>query len=286
MAPPEIPDVTWATDTLPEQPAVIVAFGGWNDAGDSATQALSFLQQRTNATPLARIDAENFFDFTTARPNVVLATDGERGLEWPETEFSSGVLPGSDRPVVFVRGIEPQLRWRTFCDRFVRVSKTFDASLVVTLGALLADVPHTRPVEVYGSADDADVAGFLGLSPSSYEGPTGIIGVVNHISRMNGLRSASLWASVPSYVPGAGSPKAALALVERLRMLLEFSLSTTELEIAAAAYERQVSELVDDDEDTAEYVAELEEHYDSGEPEESAELLVEEVERFLRDQRD
>ncbi len=293
--PARIDDVEWLADIRPARPIMVVAFEGWNDAGDAATQAVDFLRRRSRSRPMARINAEPYFDFTTARPRIEINLDGERHIRWPDSMLYAGSLGGSDTEVVFLLGVEPQLRWRSFCGRVVEVAKSLDASLVVSLGALLADVPHSRPVEIYGSADDVELAAELALTPSTYEGPTGIVGVLQHACRDAGLRSASLWAAVPSYVPGASSPKAALALIGRLRELLGFSLSTTELEIAASSYERQVSELVDEDEDTLAYVRELEQHYDDDEHRGdvldrdgpvAAAVLVEEVERFLREQPD
>ncbi len=297
--PSRIDDVEWLADVRPTQPIMLVAFEGWNDAGDAATQAVDFLRRRSRSQPMARVNAEPYFDFTTARPRIEIDLDGERRIQWPDSTLYAGSLGGSGTDVVFLLGVEPQLRWRSFCSRVVEVAKHLDASLVVSLGALLADVPHSRPVEIYGSADDVELAEELALTPSTYEGPTGIVGVLQHACRDAGLRSASLWAAVPSYVPGASSPKAALALISRLQELIGFSLSTTELEIAAASYERQVSELVEEDDDTLAYVRELEQHYDDDERladdildlpgldsdgPVAAAALVEEVERFLREQ--
>ncbi len=186
-------------------------------------------------------------------------------------------------------GSEPQLRWRTFAEQIVGVARLYEARLVLTFGALLAEVPHTRPVSVFGTADDQELVDELGLLPSRYEGPTGMTGVLQTACRDAGLSSAALWAAVPTYVPSAPSPKAALALVERASQLLDMPVSTTELEIASASYERQVSELVSDDDETTDYVEQLERRFDNddhdpfGDDEES---LVDEVERFLRDQRD
>jgi len=286
----QIDDVAWLSDARPNRPILLAAFEGWNDAGDAATQAVDFLRRRSRSEAMATINAEAFFDFTTARPRIEIDGHGERRIEWPDSTLYRGTLRGTDTDVVFLVGVEPQLRWRSFCARVVDVAKTLDTSLVVSLGALLADVPHSRPVEIYGSADDPKVARDLALNPSTYEGPTGIVGVLQHACRDAGLRSASLWAAVPSYVPGASSPKAALALISRLQEIMGFSLSTTELEIAAASYERQVSELVEEDQDTSAYVRELEDHYDDDDQDHdgpvSAAVLVEEVERYLRDQPD
>ena len=284
---PDIPDIVWHGESLPDGPIIVAAFTGWNDAGDAASQAVKYLRQRTRATPVGHIDPEQFVDFATDRPLVVLDDEGSRQVEWPRTRLSVAKLPGTDRPIVFVEGTEPALRWKTFASRLIAFAEATRASMVVTMGALLADVPHTRPVEVYGTSDDDALVGRLQLSRSTYEGPTGIVGVLASLCRDAGFATASLWAAVPAYVPGAGSPKAALALLERLQLLLDFELETTEVEVAALAYEQQVSEMIAGDDDTAEYVLELEEHYDSADPpEESVDILLAEVENFLRQQPD
>jgi len=187
-------------------------------------------------------------------------------------------------PIVLVQGIEPQLRWRTYVEQILAVADEVHASMLVTTGALLAEVPHTRPVMVYGSSEDPDMAERLALEPSSYEGPTGIVGILNAMAQSAGLATASLWAAVPNYVAGAASPKAALALVERLQEVLRTPIVSTDLEIAASAYERQITELVSEDDDTAAYIARLEAAYDDDPVEPDPAALVEEVERFLREQ--
>lgn len=264
---------------------VIVAFEGWNDAGDAASSAVRWIADRWEAAPFADIDPEVFFDFTSTRPEIRIEGP-DRVIDWPTNEFAATSQPGSGRDLVLLHGVEPQLRWRTFADLVIEVARTFDASMVVTLGALLAEVPHSRPVNVAGTAHDQRVVTRLGLAPSQYEGPTGIVGVLHDRCRSAGLESASLWATVPTYVPGAPSPKATLALVEKTAELLGEQVVTTDLEIAAASYERQINELVDDDEETQAYVAALEQRHDEqlhdGEPSE----LVEEVERFLREHGD
>jgi proteasome assembly chaperone (PAC2) family protein len=277
--------VRWTTRPTLTDPVVIAAFEGWNDAGDAATTAARYLVDRWDAELMADVDPEEFYDFTSTRPQVRLDDAGQREIVWPATELHAGTIPGTEQDVLIILGTEPQLRWRTYTDALTEVARSMDAKLCVTLGALLAEVPHTRPTPVVGTAYQADVVAGLDLQPSRYEGPTGIVGVLHDAWRRAGLRSASLWATVPSYVPGAPSPKAALALIERAAVILETWVPTTDLEIAAASYERQVSELVDADEETATYVASLEERHD-GEPGvlPSAETLAEEVERFLRDQ--
>ncbi|MEX2293003.1 MAG: PAC2 family protein [Acidimicrobiales bacterium] len=277
-------NVRWTVQPELSDSVVIAAFEGWNDAGDAASTAARYLIERWEAKLVATVDPEEFYDFTTTRPHVRLDDDGLRQIDWPATEIYTANLPDSEQHAVIIVGTEPQLRWRTYTDELTRIARSQHAHLCITLGALLAEVPHTRPTTVVGTAHEPDIVAGLDLQPSTYEGPTGIVGVLHDAWRRAGLRSASLWATVPSYVPGAPSPKAALALIERAATMLETSILTTDLEIASAAYERQVSELVDADEETSTYVAALEERHDvtpSVLP--SAESIGEEVERFLRD---
>jgi proteasome assembly chaperone (PAC2) family protein len=279
-----LPHVRW--HDRPEdldRPVLVAAWEGWNDAGDAASSAASFVAEAWGAATVADIDPEDYFDFTSTRPRVRFADDGRREVVWPETKVSAArVKPGLD--VLVLQGDEPQLRWRTYCDQVVGLARSLDVRLVVTLGALLAEVPHTRPTPVFGNAYDPEVERALSMQPSTYEGPTGIVGVLHTRCAEAGLPSASLWAAVPTYVPGAPSPKAALALVERLCTLLEAEVAVTALEVASASYERQVTSLVEDDEDTAEYVAKLEERHDRGDAQSDGGVsLIAEVERFLRD---
>ena len=267
-------------------PIVIAAFEGWNDAGDAATTAARHLIERFDATPLASIDPERYFYFSTTRPLVHLDEDRRRSITWPSTEIHAARVPAASRDVVIVVGLEPQLQWRRFCRQVLTVADAVNASSVITLGALLADVPHTRPVEIYGATEDPVLMEQLDLSPSSYEGPTGIVGVLTTEASTAGHATTTYWAAVPSYVPGASSPKAALALLHRVTETIGTTVFLTDLEIAAASYERQVDELVADDEDTAAYVRDLEEEWDDAEAddlEDDPELLVAEVEEFLRD---
>jgi proteasome assembly chaperone (PAC2) family protein len=277
--------VRWTTRPTLRTPVVLAAFEGWNDAGDAASTAARYLVERWDLAQVADVDPEEFFDFTSTRPEVHLDDAGVREITWPTTELHAGAIPGGDQDVLVIVGTEPQLRWRTYCGELTEVARSYEARLRVTLGALLAEVPHTRPTPVVGTAYEADVVAGLELQPSRYEGPTGIVGVLHDAWRRAGLRSASLWATVPAYVPGAPSPKAALALIERTSAMLQTWVPTTDLEIAASSYERQVSELVDADEETASYVAGLEERHDAeGGTVPSAETIAEEVERFLREQ--
>ena len=282
--------IKWTNKELLEElnnPVVIAAFEGWNDAGEAATSAVKYFQDRFSAIKIGTIESEEFFDFTISRP-VIEIPDDQRKIVWPATEILVDKMTDSEHDLVIFVGHEPQLRWRTFTDQIIEVASITNSHMVVTLGSLLTDIPHSRPVKVFGSSDDSDLAQKLDLPPSTYEGPTGIVGVINSVLREKGIPSMSLWAGVPSYVSGANSPKAALALVERLAEVLQIGMACTDLEIASAAYERQINELVAEDMDTTEYVNQLEEDFDNklevDEQNSNPELLVSEVEDFLRNQ--
>ena len=281
--------VLWESRPSLRRPVLLAAFEGWNDAGDAASSAVRYLRDRWDARTFATIDPEDFFDFSSTRPQVQLTEDFAREIVWPTNELSAASLPGTSRDVVVLLGAEPQLKWRTFTEELVEVATSLGVELVVTLGALLADVAHTRPVRVTGTAADNELVRRLGLTRSSYEGPTGIVGVLHEAFSRADIPSASLWAAVPHYVAATPSPKASLALVERAARLLSTSLFTADLQVMAADYERQVSEVVDSDDDVAAYVRRLEDHAD--EPEEggslelmSGDALAAELERFLREQ--
>lgn len=267
-----------------ERPTLIAAFRGWNDGGQGASLAAGYLAKLWGAERFAEVDPENFFDFQATRPHVTLEEGVTRRIDWPATVFYHGRPPGLDHDVVLLLGIEPNLRWRTFTDIVVGFAKELDTELVVTLGALLADVPHTRPCPVTGTASDEQLVDRLGLSASRYEGPTGVVGVLHDACRGVDLPSVSLWAAVPHYVSLTPSPRAALALCERLGDLLGTSIETEELEEASAAYVDQVSEAVSSDPDTATYVEELEARADEILEEDvpSGEALAAELTRFLR----
>ena len=268
------------------RPVLVAAFRGWNDGAQGASLATSFLAQAWGARRFADVDPEEFFDFQAVRPHVALEDGLTRKIEWPETVFYHASVPDADRDAVLVLGIEPSTRWRTFTDEVVGLARDLGVELVVTLGALLADVPHTRPTPVTGSASDPNLVAELGLAASRYEGPTGIVGVLHDACAKSGVPSASLWAAVPHYASLAASPKAALALCSRLAELLGTSVELDDLERAADAYERQVSEAVAQDEDTEAYVRELERRRDAlGEELDvpSGETLAAELTRFLRE---
>jgi proteasome assembly chaperone (PAC2) family protein len=273
-------------DERPEldRPVLIAAFKGWNDAGESATEAASFLKEAWDAQPFARLDPEDFFDFQVTRPVVKLADGVSRVIEWPSCEFSFGRAGGRD-VVVFI-GIEPNVRWRTFATSIVDVGKALGAERLVTLGAFLADVAHTRPVPVVGSAQTEEDAERLGLQSSRYEGPTGIVGVLHDVSNRSQLPSVSFWAAAPHYLPAGVNPKATLALVQRISTFLGTDVDVTELLPSVEAWEQRVSELVAENDTLTEYVQRLEEAANDqvqmgNLP--SAETLAAEVERFLRE---
>jgi proteasome assembly chaperone (PAC2) family protein len=268
------------------RPVLVAAFRGWNDGAQGASLAASFLAQSWSAERFADIDPEEFYDFQAVRPHVRLEEGITRTIDWPENTFYSAEIPGLGRDAVILLGIEPNTRWRTFAAEISGLAKDLGVELVVTLGALLADVPHTRPAPVTGSASDAELVEELGLTSSRYEGPTGIVGILHDACREAGLPSASLWAAVPHYVSLAASPKAALALSERLGALLGTTLDLSDLERAADAYELQVTAAVAQDEETEAYVHELETRRDAlGEELDvpSGDSLAAELTRFLKE---
>jgi proteasome assembly chaperone (PAC2) family protein len=268
------------------RPVLIAAFRGWNDGAQAASLAAGYLAKTWRAERFADVDPEDFFDFQAARPHVSLEEGLTRRIDWPETAFYHARPDSSDRDVVLLLGIEPNLRWRTFTELLIGLVRELGVEMMITLGALLADVPHTRPSPVTGSASDPELVQQLGLSASRYEGPTGIVGVLHDACRQADIPSASLWAAVPHYVSLTPSPRAAVALCERLGSLIGIEIDVSELEEAARSYEEQVSEAVASDEDTSAYVEELERRVD--ELEESADLpsgdaLAAELTRFLRE---
>ena len=280
---PELDHVIWQRRERLRDPILIAAFEGWNDAGDAASTAARHLREVWDLDDVAELDPEEFYSFTDTRPHVAFDEGGLRRIEWPTNRFSAGEVPGTDRDVLVLEGIEPNLRWRTFGEHVTGVAQELGVGLVVTLGALLTDIPHTRPTSVIGTADSSALISRLDLRPSSYEGPTGIVGALHQSCHAAGLDSISLWASVPSYVPGSTSPKAALALLGRIGELLETTVPVTDLEIATVEYEHQLDELVQDDEESSSYVAELERVFDEQALHGDGSSLVDEVERFLRD---
>jgi len=267
-------------------PVLICAFSGWNDGGEAATTATGYLRDRWEAQRFARLDPEEFFDFQVTRPTVRLVDGVTRKLDWPANDFYDAALP--DRDAVLFLGIEPNVRWRTFTEAILDAAREMGVGSVVLLGAFLADVPHTIDTPVTGSAPDPEQAEQLGLSGSRYEGPSGIVGVLHDAASRGGLQVVSLWAAVPHYLPSGPNPKAALALVEKLSDYLGVPVQTDTLARAATAWEQQVSEMIEENEDLTSYVTRLEdsarESQDLGEVP-SGDALAAELERFLREQR-
>jgi proteasome assembly chaperone (PAC2) family protein len=269
-------------------PALVCAFTGWNDAGDAASAAVQFVGSSFGATRFARLDPEEFFDFQATRPKVKLVDGHTREIEWPEIEVYAARIPRAPRDLVLLSGPEPSMRWRTFCHTVVDLAEVLGTQLVVTLGALLADVPHSRPVPITGLSTDESLTERLGVPRTSYEGPTGIVGVLHAACQEAGLPSASLWASVPHYVAAAPNPKAALALLRQLERLVGVTVDGSELESAAADYERQVSLAVQSDPDVQAFVERLEAAAEEEEPRllpqdlPSGDVLAREFQRFLR----
>jgi predicted ATP-grasp superfamily ATP-dependent carboligase len=268
------------------EPILISAFRGWNDGGQGASLAGGYLAKTWEAERFAEIEPEGFFDFQATRPHVSLVEGRTRRIDWPENAFYHAPIPGLERDAVLLLGIEPNLRWRTFAGMVVDLARELGVELVITLGSLLADVPHTRPSPVTGGATDPELIERLGLQRSRYEGPTGIVGVLHDACHGAHIPSVSLWAAVPHYVSLAPSPRAALALCQRLGDILGTTIDTAELDEAADRYSEQVSEAVASDEETAAYVAELEERaeiLDDDQEIPSGESLAAELTRFLRD---
>jgi predicted ATP-grasp superfamily ATP-dependent carboligase len=278
----------WDEQPSLRQPVLLTAFEGWTDAGGAATSAAGYLAKQWKARRFASVDAEEFYDFTVQRPQVRLG-ERSRFLTWPENRFLPSTIPGGGDVVIMV-GIEPHLRWRSFCACVTTLATTLDVEMVVVLGAMLGDVAHTRPTPVSGSTMDPGLAERFGLIRPRYQGPTGIGGVLTDACGKVGLPVASFMAQVPHYASNVPSPKATLAIVRRVSELLKSQVDTASLERSAATYEREVSEVVEADDDIARYVKQLEERSDEESLQHglgslpSGEALAEELERFLREQ--
>jgi proteasome assembly chaperone (PAC2) family protein len=273
-----------------------MAFGGWNDAAESATTAVKYLGTSCHAQKFAEIDPEEFYHFGLSRPHVRFkqGSETEREITWPTTEFSIAQTPDLARDVIVGVAVEPHLRWKTYCSLVLELARSCDVGLVLTLGALLAEVPHTRPVRLSGSASDPELGARLGVRPTRYEGPTGIVGVLNTICREQGFAWASLWANVPHYISGIENPKATLALLRRVAPLVGATLDTNDLDEAGKQFDTNLKEIVAQNNKIANYVKKLEardtEEPAPGAPGGLSDLppaaeLVAEIEQFLRQQR-
>lgn len=263
-------------------PVVVVAFGGWNDAGNAATGAVEHLAEAYEAESVFSIDPDDFYDFQVNRPMAELNDEDDRELIWPTTELRIAEL-SDGRPLVLVQGLEPNLRWRQFCSLITSALRSAGVKRVHLLGALLADTPHTRPIPVSTSTGNRELMTSMGLAPSSYEGPTGILGVLGDALERTDVQVLSLWAAIPHYVSHPPCPKATLALLSQLEQLLDTSLELGELPELARAWERGVDELAAEDSEVAEYVTSLEQQQDATDlPEASGEVIAAEFERYLR----
>ncbi|HEX5954704.1 MAG TPA: PAC2 family protein [Solirubrobacterales bacterium] len=272
-------------------PILVAAFAGWNDAASAATTALDSVADALDAERIAELDPEDFYDFQVTRPTIRL-TDGQtREVDWPLNSFFAARAPTADRDLVLLAGIEPNMRWRTFAGAVLEAAERLDIEMVITLGALLADVPHTRPVPITGLATDPDLVERLNLQRSSYEGPTGIVGIVHDACRRRGLTSASLWAAVPHYVAAVPNPKAALALLRRLEQFTGIAIEASELEDAMDRFETQVDRAVASNPEIEELVRRLESEQDEAPELDTGEMpsgdtIARDFQRFLRQRTD
>ena len=273
-------------------PVMVIAFSGWNDAGEAATGAASHLlaswiESDSDVVPelIADVDVEEFYDFQVNRPTVCIDESSIRSLTWPGTQIFGLRTPELDHDFVIVRGVEPSMKWKTFAGDILDLADDLEIDMVITLGSMLADTPHTRPITVSGSGAHPEIAQRLGVEISKYEGPTGILGVIQDACVRRGIDAVSLWAAIPHYASSSPSPKAILALINALEDFLEITLPQGELVNESRDWEIEVSEMAKEDSDVAEYVKALEESKDAAElPEVSGESIARELERFLRRQ--
>jgi predicted ATP-grasp superfamily ATP-dependent carboligase len=263
-------------------PIMIAAFEGWNDAGEAATAAIEHLSEVWSAEPVAAIDPEDYYDFQVSRPRIVL-DDGQRRISWPTTRILLATSTSLNRDIILVQGIEPSTRWRSFTIELLEFAQQSGVTTFVTLGALLADVPHTRPLPVSATSEHVDVAHRFDLEPSKYEGATGIVGVLSDAASQSDLPALSCWAAVPHYAGGTPSPKATLGLIAKLEELLDLTIPHGDLSDQSRAWEHGVDELAESDEEVAEYIHSLEQAQDTVDlPEASGDAIAREFERYLR----
>src|SRR5437588_7729297 len=283
--------VDWQDRPQLRDPIIVCAFKGWNDAGEAASAAVQFLCESFDAEQFASIDSEEFYDFTAVRPTVRLVEGRSRAIDWPENSFHAAAVPAADRDLIMLRGVEPSLRWRAFCDDVLEVAHGIGAGMIVTLGALLADVPHSRPVGITGLASADGLVERLGYERTNYEGPTGIVGVLHATCANAGMEAVSLWAPVPHYVAATPNPKAALALVRGFEGIAGTVVDATQLETASEDYDRQVTAAVATDPDVKAFVERLEDMADEIAEDEgptrpenlpSGDTIAREFQRFLR----
>jgi proteasome assembly chaperone (PAC2) family protein len=286
-----VDSLTWESD-VPKlrSPVLVCAFRGWNDAAASASTALATVAESLDAAPLAELDPEEYFDFQATRPTIVLSEGQSRRIDWPRNSIAAARVPAADRDLVLLDGTEPNLRWRTFSETIATAAETLGVEMVVTMGALVAEVSHSLPVPITGLASDEELVEELDLTRSSYEGPTGIVGVVHDCCRQLGMTSASLWAAVPHYVAAVPNPKAALALLRRLEGITGVAVDATELEQEATSYEEQIGRAIAANPEIEELVQRIEseqsEQLENPEDLPSADSLARDFQRFLRQQGD
>jgi proteasome assembly chaperone (PAC2) family protein len=278
--------IAWEERPELRSPILVAAFAGWNDAASSATAALEAVGESLDAHVVARIDPDHFYDFQVARPTIRLTEGQARQVDWPSNTFMAALAPSAERDLVLLRGTEPNLHWRVFTDTIIAAAKQLEIEMVITLGALIADVAHTQPVPITGIASDEDLVERLGLTRSNYEGPTGIVGVIHEACHRHGITSASLWAAIPHYVASVPNPKAALTLLRRLEALTGIAFEASELEDASERFEEQIDRAVASNPEIEELVGRLEaEQAQAAEPGfnlASGEAIASELQRFLR----
>jgi proteasome assembly chaperone (PAC2) family protein len=286
-----VDSLTWKGD-LPHlrSPVLVCAFRGWNDAAAAASTALATIGNALDAEPIAAIDPEEFFDFQSTRPNVILEDGETRRIEWPANDFAYCRVPNADRDLVLLDGTEPNLRWRTFSEAVATAADALGVEFVVTMGALIAEVAHTLPVPITGLASSSQLVEELELERSSYEGPTGIVGIVHDLCGQAGIDSASLWAAVPHYVAAVPNPKAALALLRRLEGMTGIVVEASELEEETSDYERQIARAVAANPEIEDLVTRIEaeqvDMIEEGDELPSADSIAQEFQRFLRQRGD
>ncbi|KRE64017.1 carboxylate--amine ligase [Arthrobacter sp. Soil736] len=282
----DAPETEQLLQPVPEGQRITVmlaAFEGWNDAGEAASDALRYLNKLWGGKKVGSIDADEYYDFQFTRPTVRRTASGERKIKWPSTRIYKASAPGTNVDVIFIQGTEPSYKWRAYTAELLVHAEALHVDYVILVGALLADVPHSRPIPVSTSTDDSALRERLNLEASQYEGPVGIVGVLSEVSLLAGIPTVSLWAAVPHYVAQAPSPKAQLALLHRIEELLQVPLDTHELAEESDAWERGVNELATEDPEIAAYVRQLEEAKDTADlPEASGESIAREFERYLK----
>lgn len=264
-------------------PIMIFAFGGWNDAGEAATGAVSHLLNSWDHSLIARFDPEDFYDFQVNRPMVFVDDSKVRQINWPTTEVFGILTPQFEFDLIVVKGLEPSMKWRTFTDELLDLADDLEVSMILTTGSLLADTPHSRPISVSGSGSHPDIAKRLGVEVSRYEGPTGILGILQEAAQRRGIDAISLWAAIPHYASGPPSPKATLALINGLEDFLSISIPVGDLPEESKAWEAGIDEMAREDSELGEYIRQLESSKDETElPEATGESIAREFERYLR----